>query len=240
MLVFAGLGNPGAKYASHRHNVGFMAADAIARRHDFSPWSKKFQGQIAEGTIGGEKIILIKPQTFMNLSGQAVGEALRFYKLGASALTVFYDELDLAPGKVRVKTAGGAGGHNGIRSLDGHIGKDYRRVRIGIGHPGIKEMVTHHVLGDFAKADSEWLDPLLEAIAENAGLLAKGDDSSFMNRITAALRDKLQPIGDDDRPPAKQPKARSHIRQARQQAPAAKLPEVGPMAALLKKLFGKD
>ena len=125
----------------------------------FRPGRKKFQGLIAEGNLGGEKIILIKPQTFMNLSGQSVGEALRFYKLDPSALTVFYDELDLAPGKVRVKTGGGAGGHNGIRSIDGHVGKDYRRVRIGIGHPGVKEMVTHHVLGDFAKADHEWLDP---------------------------------------------------------------------------------
>jgi PTH1 family peptidyl-tRNA hydrolase len=240
MLLFAGLGNPGAKYANFRHNVGFMAADAIARRHSFSPWAKKFQALVCEGRIGDEKIVLIKPQTFMNLSGQSVGEALRFYKLDPSALTVFYDELDLAPGKVRVKTGGGAGGHNGIRSIDGHVGKDYRRVRIGIGHPGVKEMVTPHVLGDFAKTDREWLDPLLDAIADSAGLLIKGDESGFMNRITLALREKLQPTGDDDRPPPKQPKARSHIRQARQQAPATKLPETGPMAALLKKLFGKE
>jgi PTH1 family peptidyl-tRNA hydrolase len=147
-LVFAGLGNPGAKYAENRHNVGFMAADAIARRHSFSPWSKKFQGMICEGTLGGEKIVLIKPQTFMNNSGQSVGEALRFYKLDLSALTVFYDEIDLAEGKLRIKTGGGAGGHNGIRSIDGHVGNAYRRVRIGVGHPGVKEMVQHHVLGD--------------------------------------------------------------------------------------------
>ncbi len=240
MLLFAGLGNPGAKYANYRHNVGFMAADAIARRHSFSPWAKKFQALVSEGRIGDEKVVLIKPQTFMNLSGQSVGETLRFYKLDPSALTVFYDELDLAPGKVRVKTGGGAGGHNGIRSIDGHVGKDYRRVRIGVGHPGVKEMVTHHVLGDFAKTDREWLDPLLDAIADNAGSLVKGDESGFMNRITLALRDKLQPTGDEDRPPVKQPKPHSHIRQARQQAPAAKLPETGPMAALLKKLFGKE
>ena len=240
MLVFAGLGNPGAKYADNRHNVGFMAADAIARRHSFSPWSKKFQGLIAEGTIAGEKIILIKPQTFMNLSGQSVGEALRFYKLELSALTVFYDEIDLAEGKLRIKTGGGAGGHNGIRSIDGHVGNAYRRVRIGVGHPGVKEMVQHHVLGDFAKADREWLDVLLAAIADDAGLLAKGDDSSFMNRVTLALRDKLVPTGDDDRPPPKAPKQQSHVRQARPQQPAAKLPESGPMAAMLKKLFGKE
>ncbi|MER8956002.1 aminoacyl-tRNA hydrolase [Mesorhizobium sp. M0833] len=238
MLVFAGLGNPGAKYASNRHNVGFMAADAIARRHSFSPWSKKFQGLIAEGTLAGEKVILIKPQTFMNLSGQSVGEALRFYKLGPSALTVFYDEIDLAAGKVRVKVGGGSGGHNGIRSLDQHVGKDFRRVRIGVGHPGVKEMVHGHVLGDFAKADREWLDVLLDAIADGAGLLAEGDDNSFMNRVTLALRDKLTPTGDDDRRPPKAPKAQSHVRQARPQQPAAKLPETGPMAAMLKKLFG--
>ncbi|RWL09314.1 MAG: aminoacyl-tRNA hydrolase [Mesorhizobium sp.] len=238
MLLFAGLGNPGAKYANHRHNVGFMAADAIARRHSFSPWSKKFQGLIAEGTLAGEKILLIKPQTFMNLSGQSVGEALRFYKLDASALSVFYDEIDLAAGKVRVKVGGGSGGHNGIRSLEQHVGKDFRRVRIGVGHPGVKEMVHGHVLGDFAKSDREWLDVLLDTIADAAGLLAKGDDNSFMNRVTLALRDKLTPTGDDDRPPAKAPKTQSHVRQARPQQPAVKLPETGPMAAMLKKLFG--
>ncbi len=173
MLLFAGLGNPGAKYANNRHNVGFMAADAIARRHSFSPWSKKFQGLISEGSIDGEKIVLIKPQTFMNKSGQSVGEALRFYKLEPKALTVFYDEIDLDEGKIRIKTGGGAGGHNGIRSIDGHVGSDYRRVRIGVGHPGVKEMVQHHVLGDFSKADRQWLEPLLDSIADNAGLIAR-------------------------------------------------------------------
>lgn len=239
MLLFAGLGNPGGKYQNNRHNVGFMAADAIARRHDFSPWSKKFQGLVAEGTIGGEKILLIKPQTFMNLSGQSVGEAMRFYKLQPGDVTVFYDELDLLAGKVRVKVGGGAGGHNGIRSLDQHIGNPYRRVRIGIGHPGVKELVHGHVLGDFAKADAEWLEPLLDAIAENADKLAKGDDSGFMNKVSLALQDRLTPTGDDDRPPAKAPRQQSHIRQARPQ-PAVKLPETGPMAAMLKKLLGKD
>ncbi|MEO5325743.1 aminoacyl-tRNA hydrolase [Mesorhizobium sp. CC13] len=245
MLLFAGLGNPGAQYQNNRHNVGFMAADAIARRHSFSPWTKKFKALVAEGNIAGEKIILIKPQTFMNLSGQSVGEAMRFYKLAPSDLTVFYDELDLVAGKVRVKVGGGAGGHNGIRSLDQHVGKDYRRVRIGIGHPGVKEMVHGHVLGDFAKADKAWLEALLDAIADNAGFVAKGDDSGFMNKVTVGLRDTLQPTGDDDRPPpkapkAQAPKAQSHIRQARPSQPAVKVPETGPMAAMLKKLLGKE
>ena len=237
MLVFAGLGNPGAKYADNRHNVGFMAADAIARRHSFSPWSMKFQGLIAEGTIAGEKILLIKPQTFMNLSGQPVGEALRFYKLGPEALTVFYDEIDLPAGKLRVKVGGGAGGHNGIRSIDGHVGNAYRRVRIGVGHPGVKEMVQHHVLGDFAKADREWLDPLLDAIADNAAMIVKGDESGFMNKAALAVQGKA--IAELEKPAQKQPpKQQSHIRQARSQQAPAKLPETGPMAAMLKKLFG--
>jgi PTH1 family peptidyl-tRNA hydrolase len=246
MLVFAGLGNPGVRYAKNRHNVGFMAADAIHRRHSFSPWSKKFQAEIAEGKLGGEKVLLVKPQTYMNHSGQAVGEALRFYKRSPSDLTVFYDEIDLAPGKVRVKIGGGAGGHNGIRSLDGHLGQEYRRVRIGVGHPGVKEMVMPHVLGDFAKADHEWLDPLLEALADNAELLVSGDDNGFMNRMSLAApgaarsprskgNDRDERIG-DVRPKAK---GQSHIRQARPHQPAVKVPETGPMAAMLKKLFGK-
>jgi PTH1 family peptidyl-tRNA hydrolase len=238
MLLFAGLGNPGAQYANNRHNVGFMAADAIARRHSFSPWSRKFQGEIAEGRLGGEKVLLLKPRTMMNLSGQSLGEALRFYKLEPSAITVFYDEIDLAPGKVRVKTGGGAGGHNGIRSIDSHVGKDYRRVRIGVGHPGVREMVHGHVLGDFSRADREWLEVLLDAIADNAPLLVEGDGSSFMNKVTLDLRGKLQPTGPDDAPPPKQPKAQSHIRQARPHKPDAKLPETGPMAAMLRKLLG--
>lgn len=244
MLLFAGLGNPGTKYANNRHNVGFMAADVIARRHSFSPWSRKFQAEIAEGRIGGEKVLLMKPQTFMNLSGQAVGEALRFYKLDAASVTVFYDEIELPAGKVRVKIGGGSAGHNGIRSLDQHIGNNYRRVRIGVGHPGAKEMVHGHVLGDFSKTDQEWLDVLLDSIADSADMIAKGDDNSFMNRVTLALRDKLQPTGSDDTPPAKTPKqpaapkAQSHIRQARPQKPAVKVPENGPMAAMLKKLLG--
>lgn len=240
MLLIAGLGNPGPQHENNRHNAGFMAADAIHRRHSFSPWTRKFQGLLSESNLAGEKVLLLKPQTFMNLSGQSVGEAMRFYKLDPAQLIVFYDELDLAPGKIRVKTGGGSGGHNGIRSIDQHVGKDYRRVRIGIGHPGAKAMVHNYVLGDFARADQEWLDVLFDAIADAAPFLVKGEDSSFMNRVTLTLRDKLQPTGEDDRPPPKTPKQQSHIRQARPQKPAAKVPETGPMADTLKKLFGKE
>jgi len=170
MLLIAGLGNPGPKYAHNRHNIGFMAADEIFRRHRFSNWQKKFQAEIADGVIDGEKVLLIKPQTFMNLSGQSVGEAMRFYKLTPADLVVIYDELDLNPGKLRIKTGGGSGGHNGIKSIDSHMqsfpgGQNYRRMRLGIGHPGAKELVHNYVLGDFAKADNEWLDTLLGAVS---------------------------------------------------------------------------
>lgn len=235
MLLFAGLGNPGAQYANNRHNVGYMAAESIHRRHGFSPWTKKFQGLIAEGEIASEKILLIKPQTFMNLSGQSVGGAMQFYKLPISSLTVLYDELDLVAGKVRVKIGGGSGGHNGIKSIDAHCPKDYRRVRIGIGHPGIKELVHNHVLGDFAKADRIWLDPLLEGIADAAPFLAKGDDNGFMNKVTLALPGSGNARSEPVKPAAK---GQSHIRQARQPAPIANLPESGPMAAMLKRFFG--
>ncbi len=247
MRIIAGLGNPGQKYQNNRHNVGFMAADAIARRHSFSPWSKKFQGLIAEGNLGGEKVLLIKPQTFMNLSGQAVGEAMRFYKLGPSDLIVLYDELDLAPGKVRVKTGGGSGGHNGIKSLDQHCGKDYRRVRIGIGHPGVKELVHGHVLGDFAKADAAWLEPLLDAIGVAAPMLASGDDSGFMNKVSLAVKASggssepaAAPGGVKSASVKQSSKKQSHIRAARSNQPPVASPETGPMAAMLKKLFGKE
>lgn len=233
MLVWAGLGNPGRSYAGQRHNVGFMAADALHRRHGFAPWSQKFSAAVAEGRLGPEKVLLVKPQRFMNLSGEPVGEALRFFKLGPDALTVFYDELDLAPGRLRVKRGGGSGGHNGIRSLDAHVGPGYRRVRLGIGHPGSKERVTGHVLGDFAKADAAWLEPLLDAVADAAPLLAAGDESGFMNKVSIATG-----AGDKPAPAPPAPKGQSHIRQARQQA-APKLPESGPMAAMLKQMFGK-
>ncbi|WP_306117660.1 MULTISPECIES: aminoacyl-tRNA hydrolase [unclassified Roseitalea] len=236
MHIIAGLGNPGARYAGNRHNIGFMAADAIARRHSsFGPWQAKWNAQIAEGRLGGDKVVLVKPQTFMNRSGQAVGEAMRFYKLGPQDLTVLYDELDLAPGKVRVKRGGGAGGHNGIKSLDAHCGKDYRRVRLGIGHPGDKARVQAHVLGDFAKADAQWLDPLLEAIADHARLLVEGDESTFMNRIALAVGDKAGAQASKPTKPA--PRGQSHVRQARRPEPGPA--PTGPMADMLKRLFGK-
>ncbi|MBO6901503.1 MAG: aminoacyl-tRNA hydrolase [Rhizobiaceae bacterium] len=238
MRLIAGLGNPGQKYQDHRHNVGFMAADAIARRHSFSPWSKKFQGLVAEGNLGGEKVLVLKPQTYMNNSGQAVGEALRFFKLAPADLIVIYDELDLAPGKVRVKTGGGAGGHNGIKSVDAHCGKDYRRMRIGIGHPGAKERVHGHVLGDFAKADHAWLEPLLDAMADAAPMLVAGDDNGFMNKVSLAVKGS---VPEAPAKSAKSPaKGQSHISQARVKKQAVEIPESGPMAAMLKKLFGRD
>jgi peptidyl-tRNA hydrolase, PTH1 family len=231
MLLVAGLGNPGSRYANNRHNIGFMAADAIARRHNFAPWQKKFSAEIAEGKLDSERVLLLKPQTFMNDSGRAVGEAMRFHKLELTELVVIYDELDLVPNKLRVKTGGGSGGHNGIRSIDAHCGKDYRRVRVGIGHPGSKDLVYNYVLGDFAKADQQWVEPMLDAISDAAPLLAKNDDAGFMNKVAVSL-------GQGDQRNAEAPKTQSHIRQARPSAPP-KLPESGPMAAMLKKLFGK-
>ena len=189
MLVWVGLGNPGAEYALHRHNVGFMAVDTIADLHGFDGWKKQFQGWTAQGRVGQQRVLLLKPATFMNDSGRSVGEALRFYKLDLDALTVFHDELDLAPFKVKVKTGGGAAGHNGLRSIDAHLGQDYRRVRIGIGHPGHKDRVTGYVLGNYAKAELEPLSDLLGAIAAEAPQLAAGDEVRFMNDIAIRLRD---------------------------------------------------
>jgi len=184
--LWVGLGNPGAQYAMHRHNVGFMAADTIAEVHGFGPVQKKFQGWLQEGRIGTHKILLLKPATFMNESGRAVGEAMRFYKLGLDALTIFHDELDLAPFKVKVKQGGGTAGHNGLRSIDQHLGADFRRVRLGIGHPGHKDRVTGYVLGNFAKAETDDLADMLGAVAAEAEWLAKGDGTRFMNDV--ALR----------------------------------------------------
>lgn len=186
MQLLVGLGNPGAQYALHRHNIGFMAADAIAEVHRFDPWRVKFQGLAAEGRIGGTKLLLLKPTTWMNESGRSVGEAMRFYKLTPADVTVFYDELDLAPGKLRVKIGGGAAGHNGIRSMAAHIGEDFRRVRLGIGHPGHKDRVTGYVLGNFAKAEQDDLVTMLGAVAGEAGWLANGDIVRFMSDV--ALR----------------------------------------------------
>lgn len=239
MLLLAGLGNPGAKYAGNRHNIGFMAVDAIQRRHDFAPWSKKFKAEISEGQIANEKVLLIKPQTFMNLSGDAVGEAMRFYKLEPGQITVLYDELDLGPGRVRIKVGGGHGGHNGIKSLDAHCGKDYRRVRLGIGHPGTKEAVHNHVLGDFAKIDRVWLEPLLDAIADNADMLIRGEESQFLNKLSLATGSKETAPADGKSTGEKAaPQAKSHIHQARNHTQPKALPATGPMADMLKKLFG--
>jgi peptidyl-tRNA hydrolase, PTH1 family len=190
MQIWVGLGNPGAKYALHRHNVGFMAADIIADVHDFGPWTKKFRSLVSEGRIGRHKLLLVKPQTFMNDSGDAVQQALRFYKLDEEALTVFHDELDLAPFKVKVRVGGGLAGHNGLRSINSVLGPDFRRVRIGIGHPGPgqKEKVTPHVLGNYAKAETEPLADMLAAIASEANWLADGDDPRFMSEVALRMQ----------------------------------------------------
>lgn len=186
MQLWVGLGNPGPQYALHRHNVGFMALDTLAEVHSFGPVQKKFQGWLQEGRIGTQKLLLLKPATFMNESGRSVGEAMRFYKLGLDALTVFHDELDLASFKVKVKQGGGTAGHNGLRSIDQHLGADFRRVRLGIGHPGHKDRVTGYVLGNFAKAEQDDLVEMLGAIASEADWLAKRDDVRFMSDV--ALR----------------------------------------------------
>lgn len=190
MWLIAGLGNPGSQYQNNRHNIGFMAVDAIYQSFSFSPWSKKFQAEIANGLINGEKTFLIKPQTFMNLSGQAIGEALRFYKLDLNHLIIIHDELDLTPGKIRVKIGGGNNGHNGIKSIDTHCGTNYCRIRLGIGHPGSKDLVHQHVLGNFTKSDKEWLPLLLETLAKSMTLLIKGDKSLFINKISQAMKNK--------------------------------------------------
>jgi PTH1 family peptidyl-tRNA hydrolase len=190
MQIWVGLGNPGTQYALHRHNVGFMAADILAEVHDFAPWSKKFRSLISEGRLGGQRVLLVKPQTFMNDSGDAVQQALRFYKLDLDALTVFHDELDLAPFKVKAKVGGGTAGHNGLRSIDASLGPDFRRVRIGIGHPGPgrKDLVTPHVLGNYRKAEMEPLSDVLAAIAAEAEWLATGEDARFMSEVALRLQ----------------------------------------------------
>ena len=188
MQIFVGLGNPGAKYAQNRHNIGFMALDQIAADHGFGPWKAKFQALISEGMLGREKTVLVKPQTFMNLSGQSVGEAMRFFKLTPNDVVVFHDELDLVPGKCRVKSGGGHAGHNGLRSIHQHIGEHYDRVRLGIGHPGHKDKVASYVLNDFAKSEQVWLDDLIRGIGDGAEKLAQGDSAGFMNAVALRLK----------------------------------------------------
>lgn len=232
MKLLVGLGNPGAQYSGNRHNIGFLTVDEIHARHGFTPWRDRFQGSMATGTIDGEKVTLLKPQTFMNLSGQSVGEAVRYFKIPVEDIIVFYDELDLVPGKIRVKTGGGSGGHNGIRSMDAHVGKDYQRVRIGIGHPGHKDLVSRYVLSDFAKADGEWLEPLLSDMAKAVPTLLKEGAASFMNKF-ALLQNKAGDARDQansKKPAPKQDKARSVTPQEK---------SIGPMAAALKALLPK-
>src|SRR6202021_1372874 len=179
MLLIVGLGNPGSGYAGNRHNIGFMAVGAIAKRNGLGPWRRRFQGVSAEGPLSGERVLLLLPGTYMNESGRAVAEAANFYKLGVPDIVVLHDEIDLAPGKVRVKTGGGNAGHNGLRSISAHVGNDYRRARIGVGHPGHKDLVEHYVLSDFAKSEWPWVEALADILAENVDLLVRGEDGSF-------------------------------------------------------------
>lgn len=187
MHLVVGLGNPGPRYQGNRHNIGFMAVDEIVRRHGFPAWRKRFQGETSEGTLAGQRVLLLKPMTYMNESGRSVGEAMRFYGIDPARVIVFYDELDLEPGKVRVKHGGGAAGHNGIRSLIAHVGPHFVRVRLGIGHPGDRALVQPHVLSDFTRAEKVWLEPLLAAVAEHVALLVSGEESSFQNKVHLAL-----------------------------------------------------
>jgi PTH1 family peptidyl-tRNA hydrolase len=188
--LLVGLGNPGTRYAGNRHNIGFMAVEAIARRHGFPPWRRRFQGVATEGPLAGEKVLLLLPGTFMNESGLAVAEAAHFYKIGTGDIVVFHDDIDLPPAKVRVKTGGGVAGHNGLRSISEHVGNDYRRVRIGVGHPGNKDLVQHYVLSDFAKSESGWVEAMIAIVADNADLIARGEDASFQNKVHLAMEAK--------------------------------------------------
>ncbi len=206
MLLLVGLGNPGPRYAGNRHNIGYMAVDEIVRRHGFGPWRGRFQGQMAEGRMAGLKLLALKPETYMNESGRSVGEALRFYKLEPTTALVFHDEIDLRFGKVKVKRGGGPGGHNGLRSIDAHIGQDYRRVRLGVGHPGHKDLVHPHVLKDFSKDEEKTVDKLLDAVAGELPKLLAGDDGAFMSRI-AFLMAPPQPKPQPNPGPEPDPKA---------------------------------
>jgi PTH1 family peptidyl-tRNA hydrolase len=232
MLILAGLGNPGPKYAGNRHNVGFMAADRIHDRHRFPSWRKNFQSEVAEGSIAGERVLLMKPQTYMNESGRAIGEAVRFLKLAPADVVVLHDELDLPAGKLRVKAGGGHGGHNGLRSVSSHITDGYRRIRLGIGHPGVKELVHGYVLSDFAKADREWLEPFLDAVAGSIDDLVKGNDTGFANRVHLLTNPKpARPAKPASAGPAVAPAV-----PAEASAPAAETPS-NSMADMLRSLL---
>jgi PTH1 family peptidyl-tRNA hydrolase len=222
MKLFVGLGNPGSSYARHRHNVGFMALERIAAQHGLPPWRKRFHGLVTDGPIGGRRVMLLKPQTYMNDSGQAVGEAQRYLKIDEADIYVFHDEIDLAPSKLKVKTGGGNAGHNGLRSITAHVGNEYQRVRIGVGHPGSKDLVSGYVLHDFAKADQEWLEPMLDAMAEAAGRLAAGDQARFLTDVARRLQPERG--GKDARAGEAGASARSDPPQAAATEPAPKSP----------------
>jgi PTH1 family peptidyl-tRNA hydrolase len=210
MKLFVGLGNPGAKYAGHRHNVGFMTVERLAERHRFGPWRRRFQGLASDGELNGEKVLLLKPETYMNESGRAVGEAARFLKIATSDIVVFHDELDLLPGKLKVKSGGGNAGHNGLRSITAHLDNEYMRVRLGIGHPGAKELVQAWVLHDFSREDQDWLEPLLDAIADAAPRLAAGDAQRFMTDVARVLdqSEEAPPLSTSERRPERAPAER--------------------------------
>lgn len=219
MQIVVGLGNPGSDYARQRHNIGFMAVEAIAGAHGFGPWRSKFQAEISEGRLGGAKILLMKPQTYMNRSGDSVGEAVRFFKLAPEDVTVFHDELDLPPGRMRVKRGGGHAGHNGLRSIHAQIGEGYRRVRLGIGHPGDKSRVSGYVLHDFGRAELDWVEPLLAGIAAEAGLLAAGEDNRFQTAVAARVAPPKAPA--PPKPPKSAPEAASEPSPGEGEAPAS-------------------
>jgi PTH1 family peptidyl-tRNA hydrolase len=225
MQLWVGLGNPGAKYAGNRHNIGWMAVDRVAEDHGFAPWRSKFQGAVSEGTLGGEKVLLLKPETFMNLSGQSVGEAMRFYKLDSTDVTVWHDEIDLAPAKIRVKAGGGHAGHNGLRSIHQHIGPHYDRVRLGVGHPGHKDRVPGYVLSDFAKAEAEWLDNMMRGISDGAAHMAKGDSGKFLNAVSLRV---APPRSSTSQPKAQAQNNREEV------APATEEPQADARSALQK------
>ena len=207
MRLFVGLGNPGPAYARNRHNIGYMAVDRIAQDHHFAPFRAKFQGRVSEGMLGSEKVILLKPETFMNRSGQSVAEAAKFYRIPPDRITVFHDELDLAPGKVRLKTGGGHAGHNGLRSIHAHLGDSYGRVRLGIGHPGDKDRVAGYVLSDFAKAEQDWLDNLLRGIGDGAAALAEDDSARFLNAVALRVAPPRPSTGQKPASPPEKPAA---------------------------------
>jgi PTH1 family peptidyl-tRNA hydrolase len=237
MLMIVGLGNPGPQYARQRHNVGFLAVDAIHQRHKFAPWRRRFQGETSEGELGGERTLLLKPQTFMNESGRSVQDATRFYKLAPSDIVVIHDEVDLPPGKTRMKAGGGVAGHNGLRSIGAAIGPDFRRLRIGVGHPGVKELVAGNVLHDFSKAETAWLEPLIDSIADNAALLAAGKDASFANRLHSATAEPVNKKTAAGSAATKNDPVTPAKAEPRPASPATK-PE-GPLARGLRKLFGR-